>query len=282
MNMDEKLQSTLNKIIQLTEQNPEFGAELRKKLGMTSSAKTILQSSDFDKRVEHIEKYLGLDYYVDGQPSLIDYSFIEATEIQAQLISDNREMMRYRYGTRFHIINFDEYCRYAHLQVEMLLNYYYDKTSSTLDEIKAHIVKYNPTADITNAKSLGAISYNSKLWAFCTEHNVGYSIRTIFDYIREVRNRSSHRSLETEENTISDVQKRLKTMSLPVHKENGYVLTNKLKETSTEYNLFNNMVKKSEWYKEYLFLVWLHNQKFAEINEAIKEISNKVQNAFSI
>lgn len=54
MNMDEKLQSTLNKIIQLTEQNPEFGAELRKKLGMTSSAKTILQSSDFDKRVEHI------------------------------------------------------------------------------------------------------------------------------------------------------------------------------------------------------------------------------------
>ena len=237
MNMDEKLQSTLNKIIQLTEQNPEFGAELRKKLGMTSSAKTILQSSDFDKRVEHIEKYLGLDYYVDGQPSLIDYSFIEATEIQAQLISDNREMMRYRYGTRFHIINFDEYCRYAHLQVEMLLNYYYDKTSSTLDEIKAHIVKYNPTADITNAKSLGAISYNSKLWAFCTEHNVGYSIRTIFDYIREVRNRSSHRSLETEENTISDVQKRLKTMSLPVHKENGYVLTNKLKETSTEYNL---------------------------------------------
>lgn len=36
--MDEKLQSTLNKIIQLTEQNPEFGVELRKKLGMTSSA----------------------------------------------------------------------------------------------------------------------------------------------------------------------------------------------------------------------------------------------------
>ena len=32
--MDEKLQSTLNKIIQLTEQNPEFGAELRKMLGM--------------------------------------------------------------------------------------------------------------------------------------------------------------------------------------------------------------------------------------------------------
>lgn len=279
--MDEKLQSTLDKIIRLTEQNPEFGNELRKKLGMASSAKAISKSSDFDKRVEHIEKYLGLDYYVDDQHSLIDYSFVEETEIQTQLISDNREMMRHRYGTRFHIINFDEYCRYAHLQVEMLLNYYYDKVNNTLNEIKAHIVKYNSFADIANAKSLGAISYNSKIWAFSAEHNVGYSTRTILDYIREVRNRSSHRSPETEESSISEARNKLTAMSLPIHKENGYVLTNKLKEASTEYNLFNNMVKKADWYKEYLFLVWYHNQKFAEINEALKEISDKVHNAIS-
>ena len=276
--MDEKLQITLDKIIRLSEQNPEFGTELRKKLGMTSSAKALLHSSDFDKRVEHIEKYLGLDYYVDGQPSLIDYSFVEETEIRAQLISDNREMMRYRYGTRFHIINFDEYCRYAHLQVEMLLNYYYDKTNTTLDEIKAHIVKYNPSAEISSAKSLGAISYNSKLWAFSAEHNVEYSTRTILDYIREVRNRSSHRAPETEESTITEARNKLKIMSLPIHEEGGYVLTYKLKNTSTEYNLFNNMVKKSDWYKDYLFLIWLHNQKFADIHEAIKEICGKVKN----
>lgn len=279
--MNEKLQSVLNKILQLTEQNSEFGVELRRKLGITSSVKATSYPSDFDKRVEHIEKYLGLDYYVDGQPSLIDYSFVKETEIRAQLISDNREMMRHRYGTRFHIINFDEYCRYAHLQVEMLLNYYYDRVDNTLDEIKKHIVKYNSTAEIANEKSLGAISYNSKLWAFCAEHNVGYSVRTIFDYIREVRNRSSHRSPEAEQITISDAQKRLKTMSLPIHKEDGYVQSYKLKESSTEYNIFNNMVKKADWYKEYLLLVWLHNQKFTEINEAIKEICNKVQNAIS-
>jgi hypothetical protein len=134
--MNEKLQSVLNKILQLTEQNSEFGVELRRKLGITSSVKATSYPSGFDKRVEHIEKYLGLDYYVDGQPSLIDYSFVKETEIRAQLISDNREMMRHRYGTRFHIINFDEYCRYAHLQVEMLLNYYYDRVDNTFDEIK--------------------------------------------------------------------------------------------------------------------------------------------------
>ena len=70
-------------------------------------------------------------------------------------------------------------------------------------------------------------------------------------------------------------------MSLPINKEDGYVQSYKLKESSTEYNIFNNMVKKADWYKEYLFLVWLYNQKFTEINEAIKEICNKVQNAIS-
>lgn len=90
--MNEKLQSVLNKILQLTEQNSEFGVELRRKLGITSSVKRH-HIRRFDKRVEHIEKYLGLDYYVDGQPSLIDYSFVKETEIRAQLISDNREMM---------------------------------------------------------------------------------------------------------------------------------------------------------------------------------------------
>lgn len=278
--MDEKLQTTIDKIVRLTEQNSEFNVELRKRLGQTFPAKAI-SSSDFGKRVEHIEKYLGLDYCVDGQPSLIDYSFIEETEIRMQLVADNREMMRYRYGTRFHIINFEEYCRYAHLQVEMLLNYYYFKTDNELEDIKTHILKFNPTAKIIDAKSLGAISYNTKLWAFSAEHNVDYSTKTIVEYIREVRNRASHRSPESEDSKILDVRERLKTMSLPIHEEDGYVLIYKLKKASSEYNLFYNMVKKSEWYKEYLFLVWMHNQKFTEINEAVKEICSRVKNAVS-
>lgn len=279
--MDEKLHTTIDKIIRLVEQNSEFDTELRKRLGLISSTQATLHLSNFDKRVEHIEKYLGLDYYVDEQPSLIEYSFIKESEIRVQLISDNREMMRYRYGTRFHIISFEEYCRYAHLQVEMLLNYYYDKVNCSLDNIKKHIIRFNPTAKITDANSLGAISYNSKLWAFSAEHDVNYSTKTILEYVREVRNRASHRSPESEDSIILETQEKLKTMSLPIHAKDGYVLTYKLKETSNEYNLFNNMVKKSEWYKEYLFLIWMHNQKFTEINEAIKEICNKVKNAVS-
>ena len=39
--MDEKLKLTIGKIVQLSKQNPEFDAELRKRLDITSSAKSV-------------------------------------------------------------------------------------------------------------------------------------------------------------------------------------------------------------------------------------------------
>ena len=59
--MDEKLKSTIDKIVQLSKQNPEFDAELRKRLEITSSAKSVYD----EERIVRIEKYLGLDFYVD-------------------------------------------------------------------------------------------------------------------------------------------------------------------------------------------------------------------------
>lgn len=58
--MDEKLKSTIDKIVQLSKQNPEFDAELRKRLEITSSAKSVYD----EERIVRIEKYLGLDFYV--------------------------------------------------------------------------------------------------------------------------------------------------------------------------------------------------------------------------
>lgn len=168
--MDEKLKSTIDKIVQLSKQNPEFDAELRKRLDITSSAKSVYD----EERIVRIEKYLGLDFYVDTKTSNVDYSFIKLPDVKAQLISDNREMMRFRYGTRYHEIDFAEFCRYAHFQIEMLLNYYYDiANKSDLNSIKEQIKYYNPTAKgFEDSKSLGAISYNTKLWAFNNEHKI--------------------------------------------------------------------------------------------------------------
>ncbi len=270
--MDEKLKTTIELITKLSKQNPEFDAELRKALGIGSSESGIKS----DDRINHIEKYLGLDYYVDSQPSVIDYSFIEVPEVKAQLISDNREMMRFRYGTRYHAICFDEFCRYAHLQAEMLLNYYFDQMYDRLNSIVEHIKKINPTAYIAdNVKSLGAISYNAKLWAFYKEHSLDYKVYAILDYLRKVRNDSSHRSPENEEKSIKDYRKQLVNMGMPL-KADGDIDFFKLEEGSPKYNLYNSMVKNADWYKEYKYLLWLHDEPYDNVINAIEELKTVV------
>ena len=273
--MDEKLKFTLDKIVLLTKQNPEFGKELRKALGIGSSANSVDKNKD---QISHIEKYLGLDYYVDDQPSLIDYSFIKEPAVRAQLISDNREMMRFRYGTRYHAISFVEFCRFAHLQAEMLLNYYYDKSDGDIKSIKDHLKKFNPTTNLSEMASLGAIPYNSKLWAFKTEHPMDIRYTSIFDYLRKVRNESSHRSPEEEDVSISKYRKNLVNMGMPLTQE-GFVATSKLEEGSSKALLYGNMIKNSDWYKEYKYLLWLHEEGFDKVIDAIEELKNKIQQA---
>ena len=271
--MDEKLKTTINKIVQLSKQNPEFDTELRKSLGIGASANSALSS---DKRIEHIEKYLGLDYYVDNQKSIIDYSFIQEPEVRAQLISDNREMMRFRYGTRYHAISFDEFCRYAHLQAEMLLNYFYDYKNDNIKSVIAHIKKFNPTANLDTAKSLGSISYNSKLWAFKTEFNIDFKVYTILDYLRKVRNDSSHRSSEKEEKSIHDYRKQLVNMGMPL-KQDGEVDYYKLEDGSPKKILYSNMVNNKDWYKEYLYLIWLHNESYDSVVNVVEVLKHNVR-----
>ena len=266
--MDEKLKTTIKLIVQLSKENPEFYTELCKALGIGSTPNTISS----DKRIEHIEKYLGLDYYVDSQQSIIDYSFIMEPEVRAQLISDNREMMRFRYGTRYHSICFDEFCRYAHLQAEMLLNYFFDQVNSNIKAIIDHIKKYNPTALFKDkVKSLGDISYNSKLWAFKAEFSMDYETYSILDNIRRIRNESSHRSLDKEEKSIHDYKKLLVNMGMPL-KSNGDVDFYKLEEGSQKMNVYNSMVKNVDWYKDYKYLIWLHEESFEKVINAIEEL----------
>ena len=236
-----------------------------------------------DARLKHIESYLGLDYYVDGQPSLIDYSFVPEAEIRAQLISDNREMMRHRYGTRYHAISFVEYCRYAHLQVEMLLNYFYDRIDSRdLETIKAHITRHNTNAQIKDAKSLSAISYNSKLWSFCNEFSIDIKYKICLDNIREVRNQSSHRSPGGEEQTMEESRKKLINMGIPLHPKDGYVQMAKLKEGTNAFNLYNSMVKNSDWFKEYKILIWMaQKEQYDNIMESIEIVSRTIKQSLN-
>lgn len=272
--MDEKLKLTIGKIVQLSKQNPEFDAELRKRLDITSSAKSVYD----EERIARIEKYLGLDFYVDTKASNVDYSFIKLPDVKAQLISDNREMMRFRYGTRYHEIDFAEFCRYAHFQIEMLLNYYYDiANKSDLDSIKEQIKYYNPTAiGVEKAKSLGAISYSTKLWAFSKEYRINYNL---YNNLRKVRNELSHRSVSEDKISIDSYEKHLKEQGLPLNKKGGVSLNWKDKEADKELKeLYNSQIKDSQDFKHYKYLIWYYGTPFDDIVNGLNEIACVIRN----
>lgn len=274
--MDENLKSTIDKIVQLSKQNQEFDTELRKRLKITSSAKSVYDV----ERIANIEKYLGLDFYVDTKTSNVDYSFIKLPDVKAQLISDNREMMRFRYGTRYHKINFAEFCRYAHFQIEMLLNYYYNiANKSDLNSIKEQIKKYNQKKadDVEKANSLESISYSIKLWAFLTEFFNNTNDYYIYNYLRNVRNELSHRSVTEDKISINSYQQSLKDQGFILNKKGNVSLNWKNKEADKDLKeLYNSKIKDSNKYKQYTYLIWYYGTPFDDIVNGLNRIASVI------
>lgn len=274
--MDDKLKQTLNKVVLLADKNLEFGNQLRKELGISYSIK---YSTSIDK-IDNIEKYLGLDFGVDDLPSVIDYNFIKERDIKAQLISDNREMMRNRYGTRYHTVCFDEFCRYAHMQVEMLLNYFYDKKEKgNLDKIIEHIKKYNQEAKIsTDTKTLGSISYSVKLWSFKAEFKLDYDLYFILNCLRQLRNDSIHRSPEKEQKSVALIRQRLIKMRMPLRSDGNVDYYRLDKQSKQKYK----EIRDCDWFKEYRYRLWLHEGSFDRVIETIEELKKIVKDLLSL
>lgn len=270
--MDDIIISTISKIKLLAEQNPEFSRAMQKLFGNSVPASS---HSSNDERIAHIEKYLGLDYYIDSMPSVIDYSYIKETDIRVQLISDNREMLRFRYGTRFHEILFEEFCRYAQLQAEMLINYFYYHKNPMISDAITHIKKYNTTAEInTKTNSLAAISFSVKLWAFCGEFQLGKA-KEIFDFVIKVRNNQSHRSTSALNFSFFDYQKQLLDWGIKLNGDGSFNY-NKTKENALAYNMYESMVKNKPEFKLYQYYVWFNKKPYDDIILRLKEISETV------
>lgn len=276
--MDDKLSMTIDKIVRLCKQNAEFDKELRKRLKIASSANAVCSDNG---QISNIEKYLGLDYYVDGQPSGVDYSFVNNPGVRAQLVSDNREMMRFRYGTRYHKIDFYEFCRYAHLQVEMLLNYYYDVANkSDMEAIKQHIWKFNSNAmGVGAADTISGIPFNAKLWAFKSQYNVDFEL---YDNLRKVRNNLSHRSSSQDEAKFYRYQKMLADLGFHFRKNGDAALNWKDKDADKDLKNVYRSLKSTQEFKDYLHLAWCHSMPYAEVVEGVRRIAEVIRNELCI
>lgn len=271
--MDDKIKKTLDKVIMLTQQNKEFGTELRKRLGLSSSATSLYVDST---PINNIEKYLGLDYRTDTRDSIVDYSYITIPDVKNLLESDNREMMRCRYGTRYHKIDFMEFCRYAHLQSEMLLNYYYDKrNNSNLTKIKEHLLYFFPNAKgVDDATSLAAIPYFVKLTSFNKEFSE-LDIYNIFNNLRTIRNELSHRSPEENEFEIQNYKSKLTKLGLPIL-PSGWLSSKKIKEDPILNNIFETKVKYTPEFKRYYTFLWSASLPYNEVIEKLRELSQTI------
>lgn len=261
--MDEKLRATIEKIKILAVQDSDFRSEMQKLFGGKRNTPDNFESS----KVDNIEHYLGLDYKVDNQDSTIDYSFIEDEECRKVLIADNREMMRYRYGTRYHEVKFDEFCRYMVLQVEMLLNNHYGMRFCSIEEIVKNIKTYNERVKFNDMpKSVQAIPLSVKLWAFSNEYNIDRSTKENIEFAIKVRNNLSHRSdnKENEERDLIFIAKMDNALKpFPRHKS-GLVNFASLKDNMILFNVYNTTIK-SEDYNNYKYILWKRTKPYDDV-----------------
>lgn len=265
----EQLEKLLKFIKKLIDEpgNEDFVIKLQKMLSVS------LPKSNIDNiKVEEIEKYLGLDFRLDNACPTIDYTFIEDDFAKNQLVSDYREMLRYRFGVRSHKIDFSEFCRYAILQVEQLLNYFYQTYFSSVDEIVDYINKNVSWAKTNNIESVSALSFAMKLSAF--SKGLDKKTRDTLDYAREVRNEQSHRGKDATDKDINKFRNKLTGLGLPLTRE-GEVYWNGIKDNKELIARYNNIPKADYW--KYRFQLWYKREPFDDVISAIVESSNHVK-----
>lgn len=271
--MDNKLRTTIDNIIRLSKQNPEFNAEMRKYFGDSGAGRT---NAHDDAAIKEIEKYLALDFDVDKMTTSIDYSYIKEPTVKNQLESDNREMMRFRYGTRYHEIIFTEFCRYAQLQGEMLLNYFYDTIEGgDIGKIKKHIQTYNGKAKFKDElDDVSQIGFSIKEYAFSKEFEM--KSWQDWDHIRQTRNALSHRSPEdADKDFVSRYTEKMKKIGYELQ-PNGW-LANDDKLSEDQKNAFKYVIQPSVDYKKFKYESWLMYQPFDAVLNAVSELNNLVR-----
>ena len=184
------------------ENNEWFREELIYNL---SKYKNTEAKSFNDEKFNKIEKYLKLDGF-----KVIDYSDVKNERVRNQLFRDSIEMSKYRLGKFNDKVNFDEFCRYACLQAEELLNYFFSEIfKNNITDANAFITKHWSDYKAPNSKKISAISMSAKAAGFLTEYGFKYtSVSRTIDFLRDFRNELSHRNsyeLKNDDNILSSL-----------------------------------------------------------------------------
>lgn len=130
--MDEKLKSTIDKIVQLSKQNIEFGAELRKRLDMTSSANSAFVG---DERISQIYEYC-IEKVIRSQ-AMDFYKDFPLKSIIPTIAEDFVRMETFRRKD-----NFGDFCLSLYQQIECITNTLC--TNPSLSAVVDKMMGYSP------------------------------------------------------------------------------------------------------------------------------------------
>ena len=223
------------------------------------SSLSSTNSTNLEAKVDLIRGYLAVDI-----ENLIDYSEFEEP-IREQLFRDCLEMCRFEKGTPNHKKNFGEFCRYAHLQAEEMINFFFTiasgKDISVLNRyLKQELPNYNPKR---NPNSIFHINYTAKLYAFRKLISLEKNTLDLLYFLNDFRNELSHRNSSSVGN---DDEVLIKFESLGFA-ESGYVDFKSLSSDQLD------ILKKGR------FIVAKRKEEFFPIYETLEELKSKVLEA---
>lgn len=260
--------------------NKEFAAGIR---SLVMNDKDFLRSGSLDGLSDisdgtgnpllRIEKYLSLDYDIDFR-EFPDYSFVTDGSVKERLEADFREMMRYRFGTRSHRVDFPEFCRFATLQFEMLVNYYYERRygSDVTELIRILDGRFEAFHPADYMKSVSSIPFRSKVFELLYEFAWESWKSSIILHCYDLRNKQSHRSLIADRDIIAECERRLKergywsnSMNAPIHKDRI---------------VDDGVLTKNQW-DSYQFQVWYDSQPFELVTAVIGQLSSAISSSIA-
>lgn len=201
--MDEKLKSTIDKIVQLSKQNSEFDAELRKRLEITSSANVVSSRMSICDDVHAIRETLEI-----RANNSISYDFILAKgnqRLRDQLLIDNLRMENAALNLKEkELERFYSFCANAFYQIENVVNFYFYPKFPDIDNLLSFIEnatnvdgKYSFKRNANKEyKSVSDIEITYKLNAICTTlFPDDKNIKITYSQLRQVRNEGAHRCM---------------------------------------------------------------------------------------
>ena len=152
------------------------------------------------KKIDDIHKYMKLD--VDQ--TVIDYSLFPDS-IRITLERDCLEMQKWRHGkmdmgkVNGFDIQFSEYCRYAHMQAEGLVNFYFKENYPNESQLKDLLIVINSTiSDIKwkrKDQTVDAIPYGCKVDYLLSINKITEPLKWELNNMKNLRNSLSHRGV---------------------------------------------------------------------------------------